>query len=226
MNTKSMGIALLSAAALLGGTAAQAELSWTYGEFGYTRADGVEDQQTDAYDIKGSIGFGGNWHASLDYLDGTSENGTGNQDTDFDGWSLVVGAHPQLTTNTQLIADLNYFNYDVDGGEGTDGYGLGLGLRHSLSDKVELMAEVWYTEGTIDNNSPFSPDVDYNNTAIEFGARYNWTPSLSTGLTVNLDGGAGAATSSSSSSSDAARFDVRWSFLGAVSDAMSPSDSY
>ncbi len=218
MNTKSMGIALLSAAALLGGTAAQAELSWTYAEFGYSRADGVEDFQTDAYDLKGSIGFAGKWHASLDYLDGTSENGTG-PDNDFDGYSLVVGAHPQLTPNTQLIADLNYFDYDLDGGEGSDGYGVGLGLRHSLGDKAELMAEVWYTEGSFDNDSPFFADTDYNNTTIEFGARYNWTPNLSTGLTVNLDGGAGAATSSSSSSSDSARFDVRWSFLGAVSDS-------
>ena len=223
MNTKTMGIALLSAAALLGGTAAQAELSWTYAEFGYNRADGVEDFQTDAYDLKGSIGFAGKWHASLDYLDGTTENGTG-PDSDFDGYSLVVGAHPQLTANTQLITDLTYFSYDYDGGEGSDGYGIGLGLRHGLSDKVELMAEVWYTEGTFD--SDFFPDIDYSNTAIEFGARYNWTPNLSTGLTVNLDGGAGAATSSSSSSSDAARFDVRWSFPGSLSDAMSPSDSY
>ena len=120
MNTKSMGIALLSAAALLGGTAAQAELPWTYGEFGYSRADGSEDFQTDAYDLKASIGFADKWHASVGYLDGTTENGN-NPDTDFDGWNVIVGAHPQLTTNTQLIADLTYFNYDIDGGEGTDG---------------------------------------------------------------------------------------------------------
>ena len=211
MKTKTMGIALLSAAALLGGAAAQAELPWTYGEIGYSRADGVEDFKTDALDLKASIGFLNIWHASLDYLDGTSENGQFNQDTDFDGFNLVVGAHHQLTTNTQLVTDLTYFTYDVgDGGEGSDGYGLGLGLRHGLTDKVELMAEVWYTEGTFDDNS--SSNTDFNNTSIEFGARYKWLPNLSTGLTVNLDGGAGGATTSSSGSGDSARFDVRWSF--------------
>jgi hypothetical protein len=229
MKTKGMGIALLSAAALLGGAAAQAaELSWTYAEVGYNKADAADDFETDAYDIKGSVGFAGIWHASLDYLDGTADNsGSGNNDLDFDGFRLVVGAHPQLTPNTQLVTDLTYFDYDYDGGEGatgnSDGYGVGLGLRHSLTDKVELLGEIWYTDGSVDQDGGSSDD--YSDTTVQLAARYNWTPAISTGVSVDLGGTLGAGTSSLSSSSggDVIRFDARWSFGGGV-DGL--SDSY
>ena len=223
MKTKTMGIALLSAAALLGGAAAQAELPWTYVEGAYTKAPGNENFDTHAYDFKGSIGFASKWHASLDYLKGTEDikNGT---DFDFDGWQLVVGAHPQLTPNTQLLTDLTYYNYDFDGGEGADGYGLGLGLRHGLTDKFELSAEAWYIQSSIDNSFGGS-STDAYDTNVQVGGRYNWTPEFSTGLTVDI-GGAGIVGTSSSSSGNTARFDVRWSFLGAVSDTMNSSDSY
>jgi hypothetical protein len=213
MNTKSMGIALLSAASLLGGTAAQAELPWTYAEFGYSRADGVEDfAETDAFDLKASVGFATKWHASLAYTDGETDFGTSSDD--FDGYRLIVGAHPQLTTNTQLVTDLTYFDYDFDGGEGTSGYGIGLGLRHAVTDKLEVMGEVWYTEGEIDSDSPFIADVDYNDTTVEVGGRYNWLPELSTGLTVSLGG---SSASSSFGGDEAIRFDLRWAFLGDLS---------
>lgn len=222
MKTKGMGIALLSAAALLGGAAAQAaELPWTYAEFGYNKADASDDDETDAYDLKASVGFANIWHASLDYLDGTSDNaGSGNNDLDFDGFRLVVGAHPQLTPNTQLVTDLTYFDYDYDGGEGfggsSDGYGIGLGLRHSLTDKVELLGEIWYTDGSVDFDGGGSED--YSDTTVQLSARYNWTPAISTGVTVDLGGTLGAGNSSSFSSvGDVIRFDARWSFLGGLS---------
>ena len=130
MKTKGMGIALLSAAALLGSAAANAELSWTYGEIAYNTADGTDDFETDAFDLKASVGFLDMWHASLLYIDGDSDS------VDFDGYRAVVGAHPQLGPNTQLITDLTYVDYDLDGSEGgADGIGVGgrqprrIGLR-------------------------------------------------------------------------------------------------
>ena len=226
MNTKTMGIALLSAAALLGGAAAQAELPWNYVEGAYTKAPGDENSDTHAYDIKASIGFASKWHASLDYLSGTVDvkNGT---DLDFDGWQLVVGAHPQLTPNTQLLTDLTYYNYDFDGGEGADGFGLGLGLRHGLTDKFEVSAEAWYIQTSVDNSFGGGSTDEYD-TVVQVGGRYNWTPALSTGLTLDIGGGGivGSTASSSSSSGNTARFDVRWSFLGAPFDSMNSSDSY
>jgi len=212
MKTKGMGIALLSTAALLGSAVAQAELPWTYAELGYNVGDGIEDAETDAIDIKGSIAFLDKWHASLAYLDGEFDSDS--DDTDFDGFRFVVGAHPQLTANTQLITDLTYFDYDLDGGEGanggSDGFGVGFGLRHAVSDKFELTAQAWYLDGDVDFGS--STD-DFNDTTVELGGRYNWTSNLSTGLTVYLNNYPGLPSAAGlSATGDVARFDVRWAF--------------
>jgi hypothetical protein len=211
MKTKGMGIALLSAAALLGSAVAQAELPWTYAEFGYSKADGSDSFETDAWDLKGSVAFLSKWHASLQYQDGEVDSDSSFGDADFDGFQLVAGAHPQLTPNTQVIFDLTYLDYDVDGAEGgdasEDGYGVGFGLRHAITDKLEISAEAWYIESNYEEDGF---DEDYNNTSLQFGGRYNWTPAVSTGLTVFLDGT--AATSAASLSDDVIRFDVRWSW--------------
>ena len=84
MKTKGLGIALLSTAALLGSAVAQAELPWTYAEFGYSKADGNDFFETDAYDLKASVGFLEKWHASLQYTDGETEGDFFSGD-DFDG---------------------------------------------------------------------------------------------------------------------------------------------
>lgn len=227
MNTKGMGIALLSAAALLGSSMAQADMSWTYGEIGYAKGDGVDvsgfgNSESDAFDLKASIGFADMFHASVGYTDGNLEGGLasiGTTDSDFDGYRLVFGVNPQLTPNTQVIGDIAYYDYDldgtVDGGEGSfaydgglDGFALGFGLRHSVTSNFEIMGEVWYSDGSIDD-----VDADYNNTSAEFSARYNWTPSLSTGLTFGYNGGFGTGLETG----DTLRLDVRWSFLGGLS---------
>ena len=215
MKTKGMGIALLSAAALLGSAVAQAELPWTYGEFGYSMADGVDDFETDAGDLKASIGFADMWHASLQYTDGDLRAGPQRRRCDFDGYQLIVGAHPQLTPNTQPVGDVTYFDYDLDGAEGfsggTDGFGVGLGLRHAITDKSEVFSEVWYVNGDTEGSFFSSDSIDYNDTTMELGGRYNWMPQLSTGLTVTLNGAPGGSFAYTSGS-DSIRFDVRWSF--------------
>jgi hypothetical protein len=208
MKTKTMGIALLSAAALLGGTAAQADLPWTYGELGYVSLDGSENSETDGFELKASVGFASKWHAQLSYLDGETD-GQFFSGVDFDGFRVVVGAHPQLTPNTQLVADLTYFDYGFENnGPESDGYGVGLGLRHALSDKFEVIGEVWVVDGAEGSGS--GPDTDFNDATVEVGGRYNWMPSLSTGLTLSLNGYPGLR--QGVSGGDVVRFDVRWSF--------------
>jgi hypothetical protein len=213
---KTTGIALLSAASLLGAASANAaeNLPWTFAEFGYTRVDGTEDFETEAFSVLGSIGFMNVLHAQLEYTDGESDSDFFSDDPDFDGFRVTAGAHPQISDNTQFRLDATYFDYD--GGEGSfdfdsKGYGLGFGIRHAFSSKFEGTAQAWYVEGDTDSNGFFgNNDQDFNDTIIEFQGRYNWTPNLSTGLTVSLNGGfAGVA---ADDSSDSARFDVRWAF--------------
>lgn len=218
MKTKGMGIALLSAAALLGSAAASAaELPWTYGEIAYNSFDGDDFFEADAFDIKASIGFADMLHASLQYIDGDSDSDFGGGDAEFDGYNIALGVHPQLTPNTQFVAEVSYFDYDsdFDGGEGAsaDGFGLAAGLRHSLTDNVEFSGKVTWVNGNTDIDG--EGDFDYHDTGIELAGRYNWTSNLSTGITVGLNGGSIA--SAADISSDVIRFDVRWSFLGDVS---------
>jgi hypothetical protein len=221
------GIALLSAAALLAPAVVSAAetLPWTFIQGGYTRADGGEETlETDAYSALGSVGFLGNWHAQLEYTDG--EVDARDFDRDFDGYRLIAGAHPQITDNTQLRIDITYFDYSVDGGEGfsdvdTDGYGVGFGLRHAFSPKLEATVQAWYLEGDRDNLDLDADDIvpglgcessecDFQETVVEIQGRYNWTQNLSTGLTIALGGG--VAASVPLLSGDSATFDVRWSF--------------
>lgn len=209
MKTKGMGIALLSAAALLGAATAQAELPWTYGEFGYVSFDGDDNFETDGFELKASVGFAEKWHGQLSYLDGETESDFVSDSADVDGYRLVVGAHPQLTPNTQLVTDLTYFDYEYDdNGPETDGFGVGFGLRHGLTDKLEISAQAWYIDGSEGGGGP-----DFHETTVEIGGRYNWLPTLSTGMTVYINGYPGVPTVFGSSG-DAIRFDVRYSFLG------------
>jgi hypothetical protein len=224
MKIKSTGVAVLGTAALLAAASATAgDLPWTYLEVGYAKQDGNDLLETDGFQVKGSIGFLNQWHAQVEYTDGDMDSDM-ELDADFDGYRLVVGAHPQLTEKTQLVADLQYFDYDLEEDNSswdasTDGYGIGLGLRHSLSDKFELMAQVWYVDAEVDY--PGSDDFDYNDTLVELGGRYNWTPNFSTGVTVGLNGSLGGATAAwDDYSGDVYRLDLRWSFgAGDVSDS-------
>jgi hypothetical protein len=211
---KTKGIALLSAAALLApGLALAAEnMPWTYLEAGYIPKIGYDDFNADAGQLTGSIGFLGMGHAQVEYTDGSVEDF--GDDSDFDGYRLVVGGHNQLGENTQLIGDLTYFDYSYDGGEGfggadLDGLGLGVGLRHALNSRAEVSAELWYLDGEAKWDGGGSED--FNSTILEIKGRYNWTKNLSTGLTAFL-GGTFFGGGNYFDNSNFVRADIRWAF--------------
>ena len=189
---RTTGIALLSAASLLAaGTAMAAEPKWTYLQLGYVQGDGFDDfGKSDAFELEGSIGFLGNYHAQLSYVDGDiSDDG---DDLDFDGFDLVLGYHQAITSSgaTQFFADINYFDidFDFDGGEGSvsnTGYGIGLGLRSFVGSNLELEGKITYTRGELDDD--FFSDADYTDTSLEVGGRWHWTPNFSTGLMLALN---------------------------------------
>jgi hypothetical protein len=211
---KTKGIALLSAAALLApGLALAAEnMPWTYLEAGYLPKIGDGNDNADAGQLTGSIGFLGMGHAQVEYTDGSFEGFDG-EDGDLDGYRLVVGAHNQLGENTQLVGNLTYFDYsyDYDGGEGgdLDGLGLGVGLRHAINSRAEVSADLWYLDGEVDDDFGFSDD--FNSTILEIKGRYNWTKNLSTGLTAFI-GGTFFGGGNYFDDSNLIRADIRWAF--------------
>ena len=84
-----------------------------------------------------------NYHFQLSYEDGTIDDSSLRIDIDWDGYRAILGFHQAISSsgNTQIIANINYFDidYDPDGAEGklgsTDGYGLGFGLRSMVSEQ-------------------------------------------------------------------------------------------
>lgn len=220
---KRIGIAVLSAASLLAaGTAAAAEPQWNYGAIGWIQGDGLEDDgESDGFKLDGSIGFLENYHFQLSYEDGTYDGYY--RDTDWDGYRATLGFHQAINSNgnTQIIANINYFDidFDEDGGEGSndgsaDGYGLGFGLRSMLSDKVELEGMINWTKGTWDPDYSGSSDEDYTNTTLSVGGRYHWIPNLSTGLMINVNAGGDTG---SFYGDDTAVIDLRYSFGSDIS---------
>lgn len=218
---KRIGIAVLSAASLLAaGTAAAAEPQWNYGQIGWIQSDGEESYgEGDGYKIDGSIGFLDNFHFQLSYEDGTYDYGS--SDTDWDGYHATLGFHQAINSNgnTQIIANINYFDidFDEDGGEGSnaDGYGLGFGLRSLISENVELEGMINWTKGNWDPDYS-STDYDYTDTTLVVGGRYHWMPNFSTGLTLTVNAG-GSTDAASYNSGDSALIDLRYSFGSDIS---------
>lgn len=213
MNREIKITALAAAIALLAGGAQADPLSWTEVGVGYNIVDAGEDT-TDAFDIRGSIGFAGIGHAVLTYTDGSVDGSEGFSGADFDGFEIRAGVHPSVAEDTQVIAEILYFDYSAEL-EGTsneadeDGWGLGFGVRHQMGEQFEVRAQIDYFDGTYEVDA-FSFSEDFNNTTYSFGGRYYWMPTLFTGVTVLIDGL--EAASVADSGGDVIRVDVGWSF--------------
>jgi len=211
-----LGTALLTASALLVAGTASAELpDWTYVQAGYFQADSIGDDQTDAFTLDGSLGFLDVWHVQVGYINGSL--GIGSLNNDFDGYVITAGAHPAISQNSQLVVDGIYFDdtYDVidDRNINRDGYGVGVGFRSNVTDKVEASVMGYWTYENIDRGptdlcSDSSDSCDATNVSIEFAGRYNWTKNFSTGAALNI-GDARLL-----GSADSMNLDVRYTFAG------------
>lgn len=208
-------LAAAAAGLTLSGSALADGPGWTYGQLGYLRADSSETGNTggdiDAIVIEGSLGFAERWHGQLTYLDGTAE-GLGNNggDLDGDGVILFVGAHPELSANTDLVIDAQLFDasFDAPGGGDfdCDGFGVRTGLRSmQFDDRLELNAFATWTDGSCDGIGG-GPDTDFTDVGGEFGGQYFWTPAFSTGISYTIDGPAGFG-------ADTFEFNIRYNFV-------------
>lgn len=211
MKTVSKALCVLTAAALPGVALAD-NPAWSYGQLGYFRADSGDDS-TDAFRVKGSIGFLEQFHAQAEWIDGEygdTVDFDGDDDADFDGYRLIIGAHPSLGPNTDGVLELQYFDLeaDYDGGYGggddieIDGFGVGVGLRHMLTEKVELSGTAWWNEAEWDEGDY---DEDFSDVSLELGGRYLINENLSAGVNVITN-------DPIANHADSITIDVRWQF--------------
>lgn len=185
--------ALVSASALLVAGTASAELpEWTYASLGFTQSDS-QGVTADAVGLDLSVGFLDVWHVQAAYFDGQSGLNSGNesssQSIDFDGFEVVVGAHPSITDSTQLVINARYFdgstksNSDIDyTGVSFDGFGFGIGFRSMVTDKVEAGLLVNWDD--ISSNTGLA-----NEKVVSLGltGRYYWTEAFSTGAEASIE---------------------------------------
>lgn len=219
MKTVNKTLCVLTALALPGVALSAAKPAWTYGEIGYARADSG-DETTDAYRINASLGFLEQFHARVEWMDGDLGNPSdcygcsGYDDGEVDGYRLALGAHPSLGPNTDGVLEVHYFDYEAEYDDGyyqmdADGFALAAGLRHMLTEQVELNALATWSEGEWDFHDSYyySGDnkPDFSDISIQFGGRYLFNENLSAGVSVVMDDPVFM-------SEDSMTFDLRWQF--------------
>jgi hypothetical protein len=200
-----MNKALVTLAALtVAGSAMAAEDPlWTYADIGYQRSSsGSED--TEGFNLRGSIEFADKWHASLLYADGEVDGGKPSG-VDYDGYELRLGIHPALSANTDYVFEFGYFDGEDDGGAGSvdefDGYSLTTGIRTMWTERLELNAFVGVRSG--DFGPKGGASWDFTEVIVQAGGQYLFTDNIGVGVDL-LNGG--------SLSGNTANFYARFNF--------------
>jgi len=141
------------------------DMSYSYVDAGYaeTDIDGL-GPSADGFALRGSIGFGGNWLAFVEYADQSVQN------VDLETIAVGLGGHYGIANGVDLVGHLGYFEVDV-GAFDDDGYLFDLGVRGQIGDAVELEGGARYTD--------LSDGGD--DTALFFGGRFHFNETWALG---------------------------------------------
>ena len=169
------------------------DFNYNYVEGAYENYD-TENTDADVGKLSGSYAITPNLNIIGDYATGDIDNPSGGTDLDFEKSSIGIEYHTPIAPTTDLTTNIKYINQDIgsaDGSVDNNGYGVGVGVRHQLTDKVEANANIDYSD--FDNS---------DDTSLKVGARYHFNESIS----------AGVAYSTSREDEDIASTNIRWSF--------------
>lgn len=173
MNLK-IASAITASLALLPLAAQSQDISYSYVEAAYieTDLDGVS-RNADGWALRGSIGITDEVFIFADY--GDQSIGP----FDFQSYNVGAGYAWPLAERTHLYGKVSYVKAEADGfglSADDDGYGLGVGVRHLVTDQFELGAAANYVD--------LSDSGD--DTAFSLGARWHFTPQLSLGAEASF----------------------------------------
>ncbi|RMF96583.1 MAG: hypothetical protein D6727_07800 [Gammaproteobacteria bacterium] len=166
-----------------------ASYEWTDVKFGVgTNNDVLNHGKFEGPNIEGAVGLTGFLHAAGQYFDGDCRNCLGftrsngefvQEDLDFSGFKLGIGANPDLPFigkgNTDLLLRVSYVDTELKGSFGklsSNGWSGEAKLRAQLSDRAEIVTGVEYF------------DLDETTTTIVLGLGYE----IAGGLTLRARG--------------------------------------
>ncbi len=166
-------IALALVALLPLSAQADDKLSYSYIEGQYVNVDG----DADGFGVTGSIEFGeSNFYGFGSY----KMVETDDFNIDINLTDVGLGYAHSLSDNADLISEIAYVNFDVDGLGSADGYRASVGLRGSFSDNFEGLVKANYLDGN-------DVDGDFSGTV---GLQYKFTQTWGmTGEVEFADGG-------------------------------------
>lgn len=172
---------LATATALILSAAALAETpSYNYIEGVYQRVDLDDDFgpsiDGDGFGIGGSYELAENWHIFGGYSTTGFDFGI-----DLNELAIGGGYHADISDTTSFYANLAYVRAEVDasgfGSVDDNGYGLMVGLRGMVTERLELDGNLGYVD--LGDGS--------DGTALGASALYAFTDGFSAGLTTSFD---------------------------------------
>ena len=165
---------------LLAGPAIADGLSYNYIQGSYEEVEldisGGPDADGDGYGISGSFEVGESFYVFADYTKADFDFGV-----DADELFAGVGYHFGVSDNVDLFTNLSWVRAEVDapgfGSVDDDGFGVAVGLRGNVSDLIELVGSVNYTDLGDGGDT----------TAIAGGVWFNVTDNFALGVEASFD---------------------------------------
>ena len=174
----------------LASSAQATDFNYNYVEGAYESYD-LDGTDADVGRLSGSYELTPNINIIGGYAIGDLENPGGGSDLDFEETTIGMEYRTSIAPKTDVTTNIQYINRDIDTASNDDGYGVGIGVRHWLMDKVEVDANVDYSD--VDNN---------DDTRLKVGARYYINDAISTGVGY----------STSKEDEDIVSGNIRWDF--------------
>lgn len=174
---KRTAIALLAALAATPFAASAGDLSYSYLEAGYLRADPDGLDAENGFGIRGSGAITDNLHVfggfdrySVDVID---------EDFDVDQFRLGLGYNTPITDSTDFVARVAYERFDAEDLVDGNGFSVEAGVRSAFSPNFEGSAALRYTDVE-----------DSNDTQLVLGGQYkfNATWGVSAEVALSDDG--------------------------------------
>ena len=182
MIRKLLALTLLALAA----PAMAGDLSYTFVQGGYQRIDFDDDfigsVDGDGFGLGFSFEVGENFFIAGSY--GTAELDTDDilgRTVDYDRTDVGLGCRGAVADKTDFFGIVSWVKAEAStsgfGSQDDDGYGLTVGLRSMVTDKVELEGHLGYVDLGDSGDG----------TSVGVGALYEFTPTFAVGFDVDFD---------------------------------------